>query len=75
VFHEFVVHILQWIPFLIGFSYLSMLLSILFIHREFLITGDFNIRVDDLTDSIVIHLLSLLDHATLTQHISFPIKG
>ena len=40
--------------------------------HEFLITGDFNIHVDDLTDSNAIQFLSLLDHANLTQHVSFP---
>jgi len=37
--------------------------------HEFLFTGDFNIHVDDLTDSNAIQLLSLLDHANLTQHV------
>jgi len=41
--------------------------------REFLITGDFNIHVDDLTDSNATQFLSLLDHANLTQHVLFPI--
>jgi len=41
-------------------------------HYEFLITGDFNIHVDDLTDSNVIQFLSLLDHANLTQLVLFP---
>jgi exonuclease III len=40
--------------------------------HEFVITGDFNIHVDDLTDSNSIQFLSLLDHANLTQHVSFP---
>jgi len=40
--------------------------------HEFLITGDFNIPVDDLTDANAIQFLSLLDHANLTQHVSFP---
>jgi len=31
--------------------------------HEFLITGDFNIHVDDLADSNAIQFLSLLDHA------------
>jgi len=37
--------------------------------HEFLITGDFSIHVDDLTDSNVIQFLSYLDHANLTQHV------
>jgi len=40
--------------------------------HKFLMTGDFNIHVDDLTDSNAIQFLSLLDHANLTQHVSFP---
>jgi len=40
--------------------------------HEFLITGDFNILVDDLTDSNAIQFLSLLDLANLTQHVLFP---
>jgi len=40
--------------------------------HEFLITGDFSIRVDDLTDSNAIQFLSLLDHANLTRHVLFP---
>ena len=40
--------------------------------HEFLITGDFNIHVDDLTDSNTTQFMSLLDHANLTQHVSFP---
>jgi len=39
---------------------------------EFLITGDFNIHVDDHTNSNAIQFLSLLDHANLTQHVLFP---
>jgi len=40
--------------------------------HEFLITGDFNIHVDDLTDSNAIQFLSLLDHSNLTQHVLLP---
>jgi len=40
--------------------------------HEFLITADFNIHVDDLADSNAIQFLSILDHANLTQHVSFP---
>jgi len=40
--------------------------------HEFLITGDFNIHVDDLANSNAIQFLSLLDHADLTQHVLFP---
>jgi len=40
--------------------------------HDFLITGDFNIHVDDLTDSNAIQFVSLLDHAILTQHVLFP---
>ena len=40
--------------------------------HEFVITGDFNIHVDDLTDSNAIQFISLLDSANLTQQVSFP---
>ena len=39
--------------------------------HEFLITGDFNIHVDDLTDSNALKFISLLDLANLTQHVPF----
>jgi hypothetical protein len=40
--------------------------------HEFLITGDFNIHVDDHTDSNAAQFLTLLDQANLTQHVNFP---
>lgn len=40
--------------------------------HEFLITGDFNIHVDDPTDSNAIQFLTLLNQAYLTQHVTFP---
>ena len=40
--------------------------------HEFLITGDFNIHVDDHTDSNAAQFLTLLDQANLTQHVTFP---
>jgi exonuclease III len=40
--------------------------------HEFIITGDFNIHVDDKNDSNALQFMSLLDHANLTQHVSFP---
>jgi len=40
--------------------------------HEFLITGGFNIHVDDLIDSNAIQFISLFDHAILTQHVFFP---
>jgi len=40
--------------------------------HKFLITGDFNIHVDDLADSNATQFLSLLDHTNLTQHVIFP---
>ena len=40
--------------------------------HEFVITGDFNIHVDDSTDSNAIQFISLLDSANLIQHVSFP---
>jgi len=40
--------------------------------QEFLITGDFNLHLDDPTNSKVQQFLSALDSTDLTQHISFP---
>jgi HEPN domain-containing protein len=40
--------------------------------HEFVITGDFNIHVDDITNPNTIQFTSLLDHANLIQHVSFP---
>ena len=40
--------------------------------HEFLITGDFNIHVDDPTDPNAIQFLTLLDHANLIQHVTCP---
>jgi Endonuclease-reverse transcriptase len=40
--------------------------------HEFVITGDFNIRVDDPFESNAIQFLSLLYHANLIQHVKFP---
>lgn len=39
--------------------------------HEFLITGDFNVHVDDPKDSYAIQFLALLDQANLTQHVKF----
>jgi len=40
--------------------------------NEFLITGDFNIHVDDPYDSQASSLLTLLSDANLVQHVNFP---
>jgi exonuclease III len=40
--------------------------------NEFIITGDFNIHVDDPHDFNATQFLSLLDQANLIQHVSFP---
>jgi Endonuclease-reverse transcriptase len=45
--------------------------SITTISFEFLITADFNIHVDNLTDSNALKFISLLDLANLTQHVPF----
>jgi len=50
----------------------TLILSASTSSHEFLITGDFNIHVDDLAYSNTIQFLLLLDHAHLTQHIFFP---
>jgi len=63
-------HSVTFSQFLEDFS--TLISSVSTSPHEFLITGDFNIHVDDLTDSNAIQFLSLLDHANLTQHVSFP---
>jgi len=40
--------------------------------HEFLITGDFNIHLDNLTDHLTSQFLSLLSSFNLTQHVDFP---
>jgi exonuclease III len=40
--------------------------------HEFIITGDFNIHVDNATDSYTQQFLSVLNDANLTQHVTFP---
>jgi hypothetical protein len=40
--------------------------------HEFLITGDFNLHLDDHSNSQVKQFLSVLDSTNLTQHVSFP---
>ena len=40
--------------------------------HEFLITGDFNLHLDQPDDSQVKQFLSTLDSTNLTQHVSFP---
>jgi len=42
------------------------------IPHEFLITGDFNLHLDNPYDSQVKQFLSALDATNLTQHVSFP---
>jgi Reverse transcriptase (RNA-dependent DNA polymerase)/Endonuclease-reverse transcriptase len=40
--------------------------------HNFLITGDFNIHIDDLSDPHTQAFLSILDNSNLTQHVHFP---
>lgn len=40
--------------------------------HEFLITGDFNLHIDNSTDSHSQQFLTLLNNSNLTQHVSFP---
>jgi len=42
------------------------------IPQEFLITGDFNLHLDNPDDSQFKQFLSALDATNLTQHVSFP---
>jgi len=58
----------SFFQFLEAFHTLILSLST---YHEFLINSDFNIHVDDLTDSNAIQLLLLLDLTSLTQNVSF----
>jgi len=40
--------------------------------HEFILTGDFNIHVDDPSDSFACEFLTLLSSTNLTQHVNFP---
>jgi len=40
--------------------------------HEFIITGDFNIHLDNPTDHLISQFLSLLSSFNLTQHVDFP---
>ena len=40
--------------------------------NEFIITGDFNLHLDNLSDSNTKQFLSILNAANLTQHVHFP---
>jgi len=40
--------------------------------HEFIITGDFNIHLDNLSDHTTSQFLSLLSSFNLTQHVNFP---
>jgi exonuclease III len=51
-------------PFLKDFQTLVSMVSTT--PHEFLVTGDFNVHVDDLTDSCAVQFLTLLDQANLT---------
>src|SRR6218665_684028 len=42
------------------------------IPHEFILTGDFNIHVDDPSDSFACDFLTLLSSTNLTQHVNFP---
>jgi hypothetical protein len=54
-------------------DYQIVISSISTTHFDFLITCEFNIHVDDLTDSNVLNFVSLIDLANLTQRVPFPI--
>ena len=43
--------------------------------HEFIITGDFNIHLDNLSDHTTSQFLSLLSSFNLTQHVNFPIHN
>ena len=56
-------------PFSVFFSFLSTAATT---PHEFLITGDFNIHLDNPTDYYASQFLSLLSSFNLTQHVNFP---
>ena len=61
------------VPFSLFLAELDTLLSLAATTpHEFLITGDFNLHLDDPSDSQVKQFLSALDSTNLTQHVSFP---
>jgi exonuclease III len=61
------------VPFSLFLSELDTLLSLAATTpHEFLITGDFNLHLDNPGDSQVKQFLSALDSTNLTQHVSFP---
>ena len=50
----------------------SLLTHIVTTPHEFILTGDFNVHVDDLSDSQATNFSNLLASSNLTQHVSFP---
>lgn len=46
--------------------------SVVTLSHDFVTTDDLNIHTDDLFDNYSQQLLSILNHAILTQHVSFP---
>jgi exonuclease III len=50
----------------------SFISNVATLPHDFIITGDFNIHVDDFSDSHTQQFMSLLSLANLTQHVSFP---
>jgi len=63
-------HSVSFSQFLEDFQ--NFISTVLTLPHEFLITGDFNIHVADLTDSNAMQFLSVLYHETLPQRVSFP---
>ncbi len=53
-------------------EFTSLLSTAATILHQFLITGDFNIHVDDPSDSFASEFLTLLSSTNLTQHVNFP---
>src|SRR6218665_2101060 len=57
---------------IISRSKISLVSTAVTIPHQFLITHDFNIHVDDPSDSFASEFLTFLSSTNLTQHVNFP---
>jgi len=60
------------VPFSKFLDEFSSFLSLAATPHEFIITGDFNIHLDNLTDTLTSQFLSVLSSFNLTHHADFP---